>query len=102
LAEAQHDCIVLFVKTLTIAAVRRRLGYWGKRALGGEDVRFVVEGRVIALRPVEVSSADYARREYGVTERQLDRAVRHMRQELRQAKGAGQMVPFAPQLRGSF
>ena len=82
------------VKTLTIAAVRRRLGYWGKCALRGEEVGFMVDGQVIALRPVEVHSADYARQEYGVTERQLDRAVRHIRQELRQAKRAGRMVPF--------
>ena len=82
------------MKTLTIAQTRQRLGYWGKRALRGEDIGFVVDGRVVALRPVEVHSADDALQEYGVTEPQLARAHRRIRKELREASRAGKMVPF--------
>ena len=46
------------MKTLTITEGRGRLGYWLKKATQGEDIGFVVDGKVVALRPVEVHSAN--------------------------------------------
>jgi hypothetical protein len=45
------------MKTLTITEGRGRLGYWLKMATLGEDVGFVFEGKIVALRPVGVTSA---------------------------------------------
>jgi antitoxin (DNA-binding transcriptional repressor) of toxin-antitoxin stability system len=45
------------MKTLTITEGRGRLGYWLKKAAQGEDIGFMFEGKVVALRPVEVYSA---------------------------------------------
>jgi len=48
------------MKTLAITPARQKLGYWLKRALAGEDIGIVVDGRIVGLRPVEVISSDYA------------------------------------------
>ncbi len=59
------------MKTLTITEGRGRLGYWLKKATQGEDVGFAFEGKIVALRPVEVISADYALQEYGLTQAEI-------------------------------
>lgn len=38
------------MKTPSVTEGRQNLGAWLKRALHGEDVGFVVDGRVVALR----------------------------------------------------
>ena len=70
------------VKTLSVSEGRKRLGYWLKKAVQGEDIAFAFEGKVVALRPVEIYSEDYALREYGVTRGQLDQFVRKAKAEL--------------------
>ena len=55
------------MKTLTITEGRGRLGYWLKKATEGEDIGFMFEGKIVALRPVEVVSTDYILQEYGLT-----------------------------------
>lgn len=74
------------------------MGAWLKRALQGEDVGFVVDGRVVALRLVEVHSADYVLQEYGVTERQTERAYRTVKAEVRAARKARRSKRFAGKL----
>ena len=86
------------MKTLSVTEGRQNLGTWLKRALHGEDVGFVVDGRVVALRPVEVDSTDYVLQEYGATEQQADRAYRAVRAEVRAARKAGQSKPFTGKL----
>jgi hypothetical protein len=86
------------MKTLTIGQTRQRLGYWGKRALRGEDVGFVVDGRIVALRPVEVHSADYALQEYGLTEKHVESAVRRIHKEVRTERSKGSVKPFTGKL----
>ena len=83
------------MKTLTITEGRGRLGYWLKKATRGEDIGFLFEGKVVALRPVEVHSDDYALHEYGITEKQAERAFQTVKAEVRKARRAGQTKPFA-------
>jgi hypothetical protein len=56
------------------------LGRILSRVLEGEDLGIVHSegGRIIALRPVEVYSEDYALVEYGLTQKELKRAVRNI------------------------
>jgi len=61
------------VKTLSVTKARQNLGEWVKRAIAGDDVGILYGDRVVALRPVEVHSDDYALREYAVTAEELDR-----------------------------
>jgi len=82
------------MKTLSITEGRQNLGVWLKRALKGEDVGFVVEGRVVALRPVEVHSDDYALHEYGASEKQTERAYKSVKAEVRKARSSGRTKRF--------
>ena len=66
------------MKTLTITEGRGRLGYWLKKATLGEDVGFMFEGKIVALRPVEVVSTDYALREYGLTPNEMAAAEKRI------------------------
>jgi antitoxin (DNA-binding transcriptional repressor) of toxin-antitoxin stability system len=86
------------MKTLSVTEGRQNLGVWLKKALQGEDVGFVVDGRVVALRPVEVSSDDYVLQEYGVTNQQLDRAYEAVATEVRAARKAGRSKQFTGKL----
>jgi hypothetical protein len=60
-----------------------RLGYWLKKAAEGQDIGFTIPGHVVALRPVEIYSDDYALREYGATPKELDRFVAKAKAEIR-------------------
>jgi hypothetical protein len=82
------------MKTLTITEGRGRLGYWLKKAVEGEDIGFVFEGKVVALRPVEVISTDYALQEYGLTAVEMQLAEKRILAELKTARKRGELTPF--------
>jgi len=82
------------MKTLTITEGRGRLGYWLKRATQGEDVGFVFEGKIVALRPVGVTSDDYALREYGLTPAEMEKADKKIGAEIKAAAKRGEMTRF--------
>jgi antitoxin (DNA-binding transcriptional repressor) of toxin-antitoxin stability system len=86
------------MKTLSITEGRQNLGAWLKRALQGEDVGFLVEGKVVALRPVAVHSEDYVLHEYGVTEKQTERAYQTVKAEVKAARASGRTKPFTGKL----
>ena len=86
------------MKTLSVTEGRQNLGAWLKRALHGEDVGFMVDGRIVALRPVEVHSADYVLHEYGVGEQQAERAYKAVRADVRKARASGQTKAFTGKL----
>ena len=82
------------MKTLTITEGRGRLGHWLKKATEGEDVGFVFEGKIVALRPVEVHSADYALQEYGLTEAEAKAAERRIKKSLAIERKHGTLKTF--------
>lgn len=86
------------MKTLSVTQGRQNLGAWLKRALRGEDVGFLVDGRVVALRPVGVHSDDYVLQEYGVTEKQAERAYRSVKADIQRARASGQTKHFTGKL----
>lgn len=79
---------------MTITEGRGRLGYWLKKATEGEDVGFVIEGKIVALRPVEVTSTDYALQEYGLTPAEMARAERRISADISKARKRGEMTRF--------
>ena len=87
------------MKTLTVTAARQNLGTWLKRVLRGEDVGVMIDGEIVALRPVKVYSEDYAELEYGVTSELLDRAVERVNKELDADRKAGRLQPFTGKLK---
>lgn len=82
------------MKTLTITEGRGRLGYWLKKATEGQDIGFVVEGKIVALRPVEITSADYALQEYGLTPKEVEQAEKRIGSDLRVARSRGELKEF--------
>jgi len=82
------------MKTLTITEGRGRLGHWLKKASQGEDIGFVFEGKVIALRPVEVISADYALQEYGLTAEEMKDVEKRISAEIKSARARGEVTRF--------
>ena len=82
------------MKTLTITEGRGRLGYWLKKATEGQDIGFLFEGKVVALRPVTVHSEDYALREYGLTEKETAAAARRIGTEIKAARKRGEVTKF--------
>jgi antitoxin (DNA-binding transcriptional repressor) of toxin-antitoxin stability system len=86
------------MKTLSITQGRQNLGAWLKRALRGEDVGFLVDGRVVALRPVAVHSEDYVLHEYGVSEKQIERAHKAVKADVKAARASGHTRPFTGEL----
>ena len=82
------------MKTLTITEGRGRLGYWLKKATEGADIGFVFEGKIVALRPVEVSSNDYALQEYGLTPAELAKTEKRIRAEIKTARKHGEVTRF--------
>jgi antitoxin (DNA-binding transcriptional repressor) of toxin-antitoxin stability system len=82
------------MKTLTITEGRGRLGHWLKKATEGEDVGFVVDGKIVALRPIEVYSGDYALREYGLTEAEAKAAARRIKKNIATERKRGTLKTF--------
>ena len=82
------------MKTLTITEGRGRLGYWLKKAAQGEDIGFMFDGKIVALRPVDVVSTDYALQEYGLKPGEMAAAERRIRKELKAARTRGELTPF--------
>ena len=82
------------MKTLTITEGRGRLGFWLKQAVAGEDVGFLFEGKVVALRPVEVYSQDYALQKYGLTAAEMSKAEKRISKALKTARARGDVTKF--------
>ena len=81
------------MKTLSITEGRGRLGYWLKKATQGEDIGFVVDGKIVALRPVEVVSTDYALQEYGLTPEEMAAAEKRISCGTQNRAGARRVDP---------
>lgn len=88
------------MKTLTITEGRGRLGHWLKKATEGEDVGFVFEGKIVALRPVEVYSGDYALQEYGLTEAEAKAAERLIKKNIAAERKHGTLKTFTGDISG--
>jgi len=77
------------MKTLTITDAKKNLGHWLAAAAKGEDIGIICGADIVALRKVDVESADYARREYGATAEQvaaLEKATERRYETLKRSK----------------
>lgn len=80
--------------TLTPTAARGNLSELLRRALKGDDIGIVVDGKIVALRPVAVESMDYASREYGTTAEELNRFERRTHGQIEKARKEGKLHDF--------
>jgi antitoxin (DNA-binding transcriptional repressor) of toxin-antitoxin stability system len=81
--------------TLSPTQARTNLSSLLKRAAKGEDIGILHGDQVIALRPVTVTSDDYALQEYGVTEAELDAFAKRTKQRIARHRKAGRMTIFS-------
>lgn len=75
---------------MTATRARQSLGAVLSRVLPGEDIGIVHSGsgKIIALRPVEVYSEDYALLEYGLAEKELKCAIQNIKKQATYEKTA--------------
>ena len=88
--------------TLSPTKARTNLTHWLKQAAKGEDVGILCGDQIIALRPVKVVSEDYAVREYGVTEEELEAFVKRTDREIGRDRKAGRIHRFTGDLDASL
>ena len=81
--------------TLSPTQARTNLSSLLKRAAKGEDIGILHGDQVIALRPVTVTSDDYALQEYGITEADLDAFVKRTKQRIARHRKEGRMTIFS-------
>ena len=80
--------------TLTPTAARGNLSKLLRRALKGDDIGIVVDGKIVALRPVAVESTDYAMREYGATATELEQFEKRTHGQIEKARKKGKLHAF--------
>ncbi len=87
------------MKTLSVTAARQNLGAWLKKTLQGEDIGVMIDGAIVAFRPVKVYSEDYATLEYGATPDELDKFAKGVNQELDSDRKARRLKAFTGTLK---
>lgn len=88
--------------TLTPTAARSNLSELLRRALKGDDIGIVVDGKIIALRPVAVESMDYATREYGATAKELNLFEERIYGKIEKARKEGTLKDFNGSIEALF
>ena len=58
----------------------------------------MVDGKIVALRPVSVESTDYPQREYGATTRELEAFEKRIHGRVKKAKAEGKLRDFTGDL----
>lgn len=81
--------------TLTPTAARGNLSELLRRALKGDDIGIVVDGKIVALRPVAVESTDHAMREYGATTVELNQLEQRTHGQIEKARKDGKLHEFS-------
>ncbi len=84
--------------TLTITKARANLSAILEKAKRGEDIGIVSGDQIVALRPVTVSSDDYAWREYGVTPAEMGRFEKRMERKILAERKRGKIKRFSGSL----
>lgn len=84
--------------TLSITKARANLSALLEKAKRGEDIGIVSGDQIVALRPVTVSSDDYAWREYGVTSAELGQFEKRMERKIQVERRRGRIKLFSGNL----
>jgi antitoxin (DNA-binding transcriptional repressor) of toxin-antitoxin stability system len=84
--------------TLSPTQARVNLSSLLKRAARGEDIGILHGDQVIALRPITVHADDYALREYGLAEEELDRFVKRANRQITREQKTGKIKKYSGNL----
>jgi antitoxin (DNA-binding transcriptional repressor) of toxin-antitoxin stability system len=102
LATEMRHIPAMSMLTLTPTAARGNLSELLRRALKGDDIGIVVDGKIVALRPVAVESMDYATREYGATAMELNQFELRTHGEIEKARKEGTLHNFTGDIETLF
>jgi hypothetical protein len=80
--------------TLSPTKARSNLTAWRKKAAAGEDIGILFGDKVIALRPVEVESTDYAWTEYGLTKKEMTLIAKNLHAKAKKDIKAGKFREY--------
>jgi len=80
--------------TLTPTKARTNLSAWLRRALAGEDIGIMINGKIVALRPVEVASVDYVEKEYGLSASEWKETAKNLHEKGSKTRSAGKARKF--------
>jgi antitoxin (DNA-binding transcriptional repressor) of toxin-antitoxin stability system len=86
------------MKMLTITNARANLSKLLEEAKRGEDIGIVSGDQIVALRPVTVSSDEYALREYGTTPADLMRFEKRAERQIAAERRGGKIKRFTGDL----
>jgi len=89
---------MVWMKTLTITEARKNLGKWINAAARGQEIGILSGENVVALRKVEVEANDYAWREYGATQGELETFVKRVNAEVVKLGRTGRLIPVPDNL----
>lgn len=82
------------VLTLTPTKARANLSALLKKALEGEEIGIVCNGRIVALRPVEVTATDYLQTEYGISTEEFEVIAKNLHAKAKEAIENGTAKTF--------
>jgi hypothetical protein len=80
--------------TITPTQARVNLSSVLRRALEGDDIGIVVGGKVVALRPVEILSRDYAELEYGIKPAEMKIIAKKLHAKAKKSRASGKTKVF--------
>ena len=80
--------------TISPTIFRRKMTSWLSRAAKGEDIGILFGDKVIALRPIEIESNDYAWTEYGLTKKEMSRIAKNLNSEIEKDRKAGKFREY--------
>ncbi|MDD5350611.1 MAG: hypothetical protein PHQ12_10405 [Chthoniobacteraceae bacterium] len=80
--------------TLTPTQARVNLSALLSRALKGEDIGILHQGKIIALRQVNVTSTDYVEAEYGLSTEEWGRVTSKLHEKGKKARATGKAKRF--------
>jgi antitoxin (DNA-binding transcriptional repressor) of toxin-antitoxin stability system len=80
--------------TLTATKARINLSSLLRRALKGDDIGIVIEGKIVALRPVDVVSTEYMQSEYELEPGAWKRVAKNLHEKGQKARSSGEARRF--------
>jgi len=82
------------MQTTTPTKARANLSALLRKALNGEEIGIVCNGRIVALRPVEVTATDYIAAEYGIAANEIQQLAANLDAKAKRAIKAGKARSF--------
>ena len=80
------------MKTLTITEAKKNLGKWLNAAVRGQEIAIVAGDSIVSLRKVEIEANDYAWREYGASEDELEKFVKRVNAQVDKLRREGRLI----------